>query len=1820
MAEWTSSNIYITEEGQRIINQVSYGCGKMQITDVYSSSQYGDDGISQATDLTMRMQKLSDPIFSKAPSDETSFVLQAQLHNKAPVEGAITTYIEGTGGYYLRQIGIYGHLITNEGIENEDVLIFIAEPVAGTEDFIPVTTDASVVLTYAFQLNLFKDVGNKITVKVSMDNAGMVSNVTYQDDKDKNFTNPVFNGVMNLSEGLITANQNGDLFSCELTEYTLFGDVDNPVNALVAALPVGAVTNGDGVKENSQLKIKVNVPRNGNYILRFLVVDGERFDSDKCFVVYNYINNEEVTLQRAAEDELVNYSDGEDKLNIITATVFMEEGLNIIGYKLWDSSAKTTEIEAPAFVSLNVSNDVLKSLSSFSVNIPAEMVNETVANPYEDKAKTLNIKDTLFTPYCGDFININDELLIFFPLYKYTRILNMDDYDTIDGVLNNHEERIASNEELLINHEERISANEGTLDNHEVRITSNESTLSNHESRISANESKLSNHESRITVNEKTLADYGDRFEEDEGILSDHEDRITNNEEYKIYRGSTGTHQSTQTKKVDCADFPNELKLGMRIYVTFPYGNNSTSMKLNVNETGAKNVYFPEGESLTLGGSSNPVFSNWTIPKRGVAEFIYGETGGGSTGWIYVGNSIAPLNNSVSYSKLDFDMQVKLDTYGKDIENNQKRIVEISDAIFTSGEGDAVSMSSLTTFSVLSNLPLNKEFLLYNDYKDTDGIQCPSVPVDDEGSELSFSALVRQGRYYIVKLDKYPHKMNGAKMTVISVADRVNDLNTDIEKVKNNVIKISNEGNGFSAGKDSGVTAISGNDGTNYSELSGGAIGYGAKTKSGGAAGKNAITVCGGAMGEGAESFCGGAMGLNAVSTLDGGAMGYGAFAYDGGAIGSHAKSGDGFSGGSNAKVKNNGTDENPNYIDAIQLGRGTNNDAGTLQIYSYPLLDANGNVPLARIAKALDKKIVYYAVCNEAYNVVAKTVTCEDFPSTLTEGTRIHITFPLGHKKSTMTLSVNGGAAVDVYFPVGNSLTKDIKNVMDYGSTGIIASRGIAEFIYSAVGQTTKAWVLTGTSIVPPDKSITNAKLADEVNNRIKENEKFKIYYGVCDDTHGHVNKYVSCSEFGSADLVEGARIEVVFANGNSSEYMTLNVNGTGDKFAYFPIDGGRAYNDPMIARYIIGGVPYEFVYMSGTPDGSGGWVCCSSSINYLVGGDGKIPLDRLITDTTPTVNSSHLITSGGVYTALNERMKIGDLASNVDFNNVTSPGIYQVRWADGNNYVSLHRPTSNGGTLQVHQRKDSANTLYQIWQPDCINESYARFKSAGTWDAWQKRVYTDTTYADATLDSAGLMSSTDKRELADLVIKSEVTNLSLLTYNEVEVSSISTYTYYGSKSLDLNISGNLSPTRLNKLKINYQMFVNGQTALMYYMSSEINSCNSLRICQNDGSYTVHLNSVSSDLSGLMSGNLVVYYSEHTKMVLVESGYPLLDANGKIPHARLPFFGDDNEVNDENTGNLIVGIGNTLFSPNNYSHSQVVIGRDNVIPHGSCNLIVGRDTDITGTSTDILIGGISNEGYGVCASVFGYHNKFGQYNHVVGRYSDLGDYSDSGESSGTKGYAFVVGIGDSTARKNGLTVSYKGVVDASSSMTATGADVAEYYEWADGNPDGEDRVGHFVVVDLDGKVRFANENDDIDNPSFLRRLGIVSGRPGLIGNNAPEHWSKKYLTDVYDRFLTEHKVYEALYNEDGELEREAYEADEFILNPEFDDTQSYTPRENRREWDCISRHGQLTVIDDGTCEVGGYCKPIEGGIATSSETGLFVMKRFDNKHIFVLI
>lgn len=85
------------------------------------------------------------------------------------------------------------------------------------------------------------------------------------------------------------------------------------------------------------------------------------------------------------------------------------------------------------------------------------------------------------------------------------------------------------------------------------------------------------------------------------------------------------------------------------------------------------------------------------------------------------------------------------------------------------------------------------------------------------------------------------------------------------------------------------------------------------------------------------------------INPLNGGFIDRSANSGDGGAVGVGSSTSNGFAGGKNAKTEQNINGDSI-LIDAVQLGTGTNPNPKTVQVYDFPLLDANGKIPSERL------------------------------------------------------------------------------------------------------------------------------------------------------------------------------------------------------------------------------------------------------------------------------------------------------------------------------------------------------------------------------------------------------------------------------------------------------------------------------------------------------------------------------------------------------------------------------------------------------------------------------------------------------------------------------------------------------------------------------------------------------------------------------------------------------------------------------------------------------------------------------------------------------
>jgi len=167
-------------------------------------------------------------------------------------------------------------------------------------------------------------------------------------------------------------------------------------------------------------------------------------------------------------------------------------------------------------------------------------------------------------------------------------------------------------------------------------------------------------------------------------------------------------------------------------------------------------------------------------------------------------------------------------------------------------------------------------------------------------------------------------------------------------------------------------------------------------------------------------------------------------------------------------------------------------------------------------------------------------------------------------------------------------------------------------------------------------------------------------------------------------------------------------------------------------------------------------------------------------------------------------------------------------------------------------------------------------------------------------------------------------------------------------------------------------------------------------------------------------------------------------------------------------------------------------------------------------------------------------------------------------------------------------------------------ADYAEMFEWADGNPNNEDRRGHSVVLEGD-KIRIATGSDLTHTI-----IGIVSVEPGILGDSKSLNWHGEWLRDEFGakvevdveylvwnspnepkptastRLSPEKRVPSSEVGTGSELDksipdyarqdniRQIYK--QLVPNPDYDPSMEYVARRERKEWDPVGLLGKLPL------------------------------------------
>ena len=286
--------------------------------------------------------------------------------------------------------------------------------------------------------------------------------------------------------------------------------------------------------------------------------------------------------------------------------------------------------------------------------------------------------------------------------------------------------------------------------------------------------------------------------------------------------------------------------------------------------------------------------------------------------------------------------------------------------------------------------------------------------------------------------------------------------------------------------------------------------------------------------------------------------------------------------------------------------------------------------------------------------------------------------------------------------------------------------------------------------------------------------------------------------------------------------------------------------------------------------------------------------------------------------------------------------------------------------------------------------------------------------------------------------------------------------------------------------------------------------------------------------------------------------------------------------------GCLVLGASNTFNNSRAYISNLIMAGMNCVVANVYSGVLSGSNNQMWDTR-GILIGTSSYLSNGTTTKAL-----IGDFLSSTTATTNTALFGKYGTLQADQ--LFAVAYGSTMNDTPIFSIDTSGNVNANGTVSGGGSDYAEYFEWLDGNPEGEDRVGLIVALRGD-KIVLAQDGDDV--------LGIVSGTATVLGDNAEYTWSKIHLRDDFGRLIYEDVVFK---NEDGTTYTEKHPK----INPAYNPEEDYIARSKRKEWDVVGMLGKLYVRDDGTCGVGGYAKVGADGIATLSQepTNMYVMKR----------
>lgn len=275
---------------------------------------------------------------------------------------------------------------------------------------------------------------------------------------------------------------------------------------------------------------------------------------------------------------------------------------------------------------------------------------------------------------------------------------------------------------------------------------------------------------------------------------------------------------------------------------------------------------------------------------------------------------------------------------------------------------------------------------------------------------------------------------------------------------------------------------------------------------------------------------------------------------------------------------------------------------------------------------------------------------------------------------------------------------------------------------------------------------------------------------------------------------------------------------------------------------------------------------------------------------------------------------------------------------------------------------------------------------------------------------------------------------------------------------------------------------------------------------------------------------------------------------------------------------------------------------KENNLAEGDFSTVVGFECKAYENAKNSFVGGDTSTVNNEVCFVHGKGLETGSsFQTVLGKYNKANNWGDT---------PLIIGWGEDTSNRKNLLVLQNSNTNTDNQSGDGGLmtygplkpganyinDFSEYFEWFDGNPNNEDRVGYMVQLNGE-KIELAD--------SFEKCIGVISVTSAFVGNSCSLEWHGRYLKDDFGRI-----IYEEV---DGKQVPKT--------NPNYNNSLEYIPRDRRKEWGNVGILGQILVRQDGTLEAGGYAGCLNGVATKSTDNkGYRVLKIVSDKVALVLV